>query len=215
MPAADLPDGLVEAAAFRRERCAAAGAPTRPARGRTATPPDRVAVRVHGRIARRRPGRIGGRAAQPDRGTAVSPIDELVREARIIVCCGSGGVGKTTTAAVIAMHAAEIGRRAVVVTIDPARRLADAMGLDGALEHAGPHRTRPGGDRRTVGDDARHLGDVRRVGAAARHRRRPRSSGSSPTGSTATSPVRSRAPRSTWRRRSCTSCTPTGGSTSS
>ena len=47
----------------------------------------------------------------------------------IVLCCGSGGVGKTTTAAVIALEAARLGRRAVVVTIDPAKRLADALGL--------------------------------------------------------------------------------------
>ena len=58
-------------------------------------------------------------------------LDELVRDQRVLVCCGSGGVGKTTTAAVLAMRAAELGRRAVVVTIDPAKRLADALGLDG------------------------------------------------------------------------------------
>jgi anion-transporting ArsA/GET3 family ATPase len=49
---------------------------------------------------------------------------------RIIVCCGSGGVGKTTTAAALALRAAERGRTAVVLTIDPARRLAQSMGLD-------------------------------------------------------------------------------------
>ena len=49
---------------------------------------------------------------------------------RIVVCCGSGGVGKTTTAAALALRAAEHhGRRTVVLTIDPARRLAQAMGL--------------------------------------------------------------------------------------
>ncbi|HEX6500567.1 MAG TPA: ArsA-related P-loop ATPase [Micromonosporaceae bacterium] len=49
---------------------------------------------------------------------------------RIIVCCGSGGVGKTTTAAALALRAAEEhGRRTVVLTIDPARRLAQSMGL--------------------------------------------------------------------------------------
>jgi anion-transporting ArsA/GET3 family ATPase len=48
---------------------------------------------------------------------------------RIVVCCGSGGVGKTTTAASLALHAAEAGRRVVVLTIDPARRLAQSMGL--------------------------------------------------------------------------------------
>ncbi|MEI7887071.1 MAG: ArsA family ATPase [Actinomycetes bacterium] len=58
-------------------------------------------------------------------------LDSVVAESRVIVCCGSGGVGKTTTAAVIALHAALLGRKTVVVTIDPARRLADALGLDG------------------------------------------------------------------------------------
>lgn len=49
---------------------------------------------------------------------------------RIIVCCGSGGVGKTTTAAALALRAAERhGRRTVVLTIDPARRLAQSLGL--------------------------------------------------------------------------------------
>jgi anion-transporting ArsA/GET3 family ATPase len=49
---------------------------------------------------------------------------------KIIVCCGSGGVGKTTTAAALALRAAEAhGRRTVVLTIDPARRLAQSLGL--------------------------------------------------------------------------------------
>jgi anion-transporting ArsA/GET3 family ATPase len=48
---------------------------------------------------------------------------------RVIVCCGAGGVGKTTTAAALALRAAERGRRVVVLTIDPARRLAQSMGL--------------------------------------------------------------------------------------
>jgi anion-transporting ArsA/GET3 family ATPase len=52
------------------------------------------------------------------------------RSIRIIVCCGSGGVGKTTTAAALGLRAAEVhGRRTVVMTIDPARRLAQALGL--------------------------------------------------------------------------------------
>jgi anion-transporting ArsA/GET3 family ATPase len=51
------------------------------------------------------------------------------RSKSIIVCCGSGGVGKTTTAAALALRAAEQGRKAVVLTIDPARRLAQSMGL--------------------------------------------------------------------------------------
>lgn len=50
---------------------------------------------------------------------------------RIIICAGSGGVGKTTTAAGLAMSAATSGLRALVITIDPARRLADALEVDG------------------------------------------------------------------------------------
>jgi anion-transporting ArsA/GET3 family ATPase len=58
-------------------------------------------------------------------------VDALLRDpaTRIIVCCGSGGVGKTTTAAALGVRAAEMGRRVCVLTIDPARRLAQAMGL--------------------------------------------------------------------------------------
>jgi anion-transporting ArsA/GET3 family ATPase len=56
-------------------------------------------------------------------------LDELVRTKKVIVCVGSGGVGKTTMSAAIALKAAELGRRVCVLTIDPARRLANAMGL--------------------------------------------------------------------------------------
>jgi anion-transporting ArsA/GET3 family ATPase len=65
----------------------------------------------------------------------VSALVGTVATADVIICCGSGGVGKTTTAAAIAMQAAEIGRRAVVITIDPARRLADALGVPGELNN--------------------------------------------------------------------------------
>src|SRR5215469_6766384 len=51
------------------------------------------------------------------------------RRTRIIVCCGSGGVGKTTTAAAVGLRAAERGRQVCVLTVDPARRLAQSMGL--------------------------------------------------------------------------------------
>jgi anion-transporting ArsA/GET3 family ATPase len=58
-------------------------------------------------------------------------MDRLIddRRTRIIVCCGSGGVGKTTAAAAIGLRAAERGRQACVLTVDPARRLAQSMGL--------------------------------------------------------------------------------------
>ncbi len=58
-------------------------------------------------------------------------LDALIanRDVHTIVCCGSGGVGKTTTSAALALQAAEAGRKVVVLTIDPARRLAQSMGL--------------------------------------------------------------------------------------
>jgi anion-transporting ArsA/GET3 family ATPase len=58
-------------------------------------------------------------------------LDRLIddRRTRVIVCCGSGGVGKTTTAAALGLRAAERGRHVVVLTVDPARRLAQSMGL--------------------------------------------------------------------------------------
>ena len=56
-------------------------------------------------------------------------LDALVDAHRIVVCCGSGGVGKTTTAASVALWGARRGRRSIVLTIDPARRLADSLGI--------------------------------------------------------------------------------------
>jgi anion-transporting ArsA/GET3 family ATPase len=58
-------------------------------------------------------------------------VDRIIddRRTRIIVCCGSGGVGKTTTAAALGLRAAERGRQVCVLTVDPARRLAQSMGL--------------------------------------------------------------------------------------
>ncbi|MFF9164070.1 ArsA family ATPase [Streptomyces longwoodensis] len=62
----------------------------------------------------------------------VLDVDPLLDDpdTRIVVCCGSGGVGKTTTAAALGLRAAERGRKVVVLTIDPARRLAQSMGID-------------------------------------------------------------------------------------
>jgi anion-transporting ArsA/GET3 family ATPase len=59
----------------------------------------------------------------------VKSIAEVVARHRVVICAGSGGVGKTTTAAALAVYGAEAGRRTMVMTIDPARRLADALGL--------------------------------------------------------------------------------------
>ncbi|HET9301197.1 MAG TPA: ArsA-related P-loop ATPase [Propionibacteriaceae bacterium] len=71
--------------------------------------------------------------SQPHRGPTVPflDIDKIIgdRETKIIICCGSGGVGKTTTSAAIAVRAAEAGRKVAVLTIDPARRLAQSLGV--------------------------------------------------------------------------------------
>jgi anion-transporting ArsA/GET3 family ATPase len=58
-------------------------------------------------------------------------LAELLRERGLVVCVGPGGVGKTTIAAALGLEAARLGRRTLVLTIDPARRLADALGLSG------------------------------------------------------------------------------------
>jgi anion-transporting ArsA/GET3 family ATPase len=86
---------------------------------------------------------IGGELTDHDRGRAMaltvavpdgsSAARSIVDESAVVVCCGAGGVGKTTTAAVLGLEAARRGRRVVVVTIDPARRLADALGLRDGL----------------------------------------------------------------------------------
>jgi anion-transporting ArsA/GET3 family ATPase len=71
--------------------------------------------------------------SEPSMADARAGIDAVMSEAEVVVCCGSGGVGKTTCAAVLGLEGARRGRRVVVVTIDPARRLADALGLPGGL----------------------------------------------------------------------------------
>ena len=73
--------------------------------------------------------RVGPQAVK---GGRLLDIDALLddRGTGIIVCCGSGGVGKTTTSAALALRAAERGRKVVVLTIDPARRLAQSMGIE-------------------------------------------------------------------------------------
>ena len=75
--------------------------------------------------------RVGPLVAHHD-PALVLDVDSLLDDPdrNIIVCCGSGGVGKTTTSAAMALRAAERGRKVVVLTIDPARRLAQAMGIE-------------------------------------------------------------------------------------
>jgi anion-transporting ArsA/GET3 family ATPase len=86
-------------------------------------------------------------------------IDQLIddRRTRIIVCCGSGGVGKTTVAAAVGLRAAERGRQVVVLTVDPARRLAQSMGLT-VLDNT--PRPVPG-----VRSDAADAGDLDQAGS--------------------------------------------------
>lgn len=73
------------------------------------------------------------------RTAAALDVDALIDDpdTRVIVCCGSGGVGKTTTSAALAIRAAERGRRTVVLTIDPAKRLAQALGLQALTNEPG------------------------------------------------------------------------------
>ncbi|GAA4122068.1 ArsA family ATPase [Nocardioides fonticola] len=76
--------------------------------------------------------RVGPLAAHPGSVPPQLDVDALLDDPAtgIIVCCGSGGVGKTTTSAALALRAAERGRKVVVLTIDPARRLAQSMGIE-------------------------------------------------------------------------------------
>jgi len=80
--------------------------------------------------ARSEQARVGPLAGRPSAVPGLD-VDALLadRDVEIVVCCGSGGVGKTTTSAALALRAAEQGRKAVVLTIDPARRLAQSLGL--------------------------------------------------------------------------------------
>ena len=94
-------------------------------------------------------------------------IADVLDGKSMCICAGSGGVGKTTTSAAIAVGMAARGRKVAVLTIDPARRLADSLGLDElGNEPRRVDRTvrRSERDRRALGDDARREGDLRRAG---------------------------------------------------
>ena len=69
------------------------------------------------------------RPGGPEMAKSASSIAGLVARHRVIVCCGAGGVGKTTTAASLSLAAARAGRRVLVLTIDPSRRLAETLGV--------------------------------------------------------------------------------------
>ncbi|MGI8778675.1 MAG: ArsA family ATPase [Solirubrobacteraceae bacterium] len=73
---------------------------------------------------------LPSRRARGARGAHLTSVADLLAGRRIVVCAGSGGVGKTTTAAALAMGAAAQGAKVAVVTIDPARRLANSLGLE-------------------------------------------------------------------------------------
>ncbi len=73
-------------------------------------------------------------------GTVAESFRDEIVNAELLVTCGPGGVGKTTTAAALGVAAALAGRKVVVVTVDPARRLADALGLEAGAAADAPHR---------------------------------------------------------------------------
>src|SRR3954467_1909376 len=70
----------------------------------------------------------------------LTTLEPLLARRRMVICAGSGGVGKTTTAAAVALGLAERGGKVGVVTIEPPRRLANALGLDTLSNE--PHRVR-------------------------------------------------------------------------
>ena len=151
LDATEIAAGL-KAAGLDRPRRAARGADPRGGQPRRAGPARAVrATTGHrtrptgGRAAlagRRRRPRRSVRAERPagadararcrgdDRCHSTSTRCSTTPRPRIIVCCGAGGVGKTTTAASLGVRAAQRGRRVCVLTIDPARRLAQSLGLE-------------------------------------------------------------------------------------
>jgi anion-transporting ArsA/GET3 family ATPase len=110
--------------------------------------------------------RVGPLASSPGPAPDLD-VDALLDDTGIgiVVCCGSGGVGKTTASAALALRAAERGRRVVVLTIDPARRLAQSMGieqLDNTPRPVSGLRTNGRGNRKGGGLDAMML-DMKRT----------------------------------------------------
>ena len=74
----------------------------------------------------------------PEVGPIGHSLRTIVDKHRVLVVCGTGGVGKTTLSSAIALDAALRGRRVLVMTIDPARRLADSLGVSSKLNEASP-----------------------------------------------------------------------------
>ena len=145
---------------------------------------DRRARAVHtgkwpprGHAPRRGARRPDRRPLMPARDGAPG-LDAMLAAKEMVLVCGSGGVGKTTTAAAMAATAAtHLGGRVLVLTVDPARRLADALGI-GALGNTatrvpddGVRVGRRRATRRAVGRDARHQGGLGRAHPPPRTRR--------------------------------------------
>jgi anion-transporting ArsA/GET3 family ATPase len=81
---------------------------------------------------------MAGRGSRPASRVPVGSVEALLSSKEIVIACGSGGVGKTTTAAAAAaMAAVHHGGRVLVLTVDPARRLADALGFSGSVGRHG------------------------------------------------------------------------------
>ena len=144
-----------------------------------------------------------------------APVIEAVEGRRMVVCCGAGGVGKTTMSAGLALRLAGGGARVVVVTIDPARRLATALGMEGLSDE--PRRVSGRGGAAGDGElwalqlDAKATFDrlvAREAPDARGARAHPRA-----TASTATCRSRWPARRTTWRSSACTSWSTTAPST--
>ena len=60
-------------------------------------------------------------------------MDEIIKKNKLLLVCGSGGVGKTTLSAALGIHAARLGKKVIVLTIDPAKRLATSLGISELL----------------------------------------------------------------------------------
>jgi anion-transporting ArsA/GET3 family ATPase len=102
----------------------------------------------------------------------VTALGAVYRGARVLVCVGPGGVGKTTLAAALAVDAAAAGRRVALVTIDPARRLASALGLAGRLEDAlRPVPSAPGLEAAMLETRASFDALISRIAASEQERR--------------------------------------------
>ena len=119
--------------------------------------------------------RVGPLAGRPGPAPAMD-VDALIddRGIGIIVCCGSGGVGKTTTSAALALRAAERGRKVVVLTIDPARRLAQSMGIEALDNTPRPVTGVEGGPDGAYTEGGPRAGSLSHRKTAFRMRFRPR-----------------------------------------